>query len=253
MKKLIRNYLATKGYLIISRKALRKHPKEEISNYYGIEESSIPYLKSAMNGGLKEKLIQNGKTKWLEVGCGGTFDDNFTYIDLFPETLVNKKGKYHRIDIINLTESDVTKLGKFDLIRMQHVFEHFTPEDGLKVLGNCAKLLNHDGYILITSPDLMKHISLYLSGTIRNDFEWAHRRISSDSPNSFYFSVYAHSMRFEEHKWCYDAEGLIYQLKQSGRFNNIIEVKLGDELANIPFTHNRPKEDVCVIGQLIST
>jgi hypothetical protein len=37
-------------------------------------------------------------------------------------------------------------------------------------------------------------------------------------------------MRFEEHKWCYDADGLIYQLKQSGRFNNIIEVKLGDEL-----------------------
>jgi hypothetical protein len=58
--------------LIISRKALRKHPKEEIINYYGIEESSIPYLKSAMNGGLKEKLIQNGKTKWLEVGSGGT-------------------------------------------------------------------------------------------------------------------------------------------------------------------------------------
>lgn len=250
MKKIIRSYLAKKGYLIISRKALQKHPKEEISKYYGVEETSIPYLKSALNGGLKEKLIKEGRTNWLDIGCGGTFDEYFTYIDLFPETLVKKNGKYHRIDIVNLTEIEVNKLGKFDLIRMQHVFEHFTPEDGILVLQNCAKLLYDDGYLLITTPDLKKHISLYLSGNIRENFDWALRRINPESPDSFYFSVFAHSMRFEEHKWCYDAEGLIYQLNRSGKFKNIIEIKLGDELANIPFTHNRPKEDVCVVGQL---
>lgn len=238
------------GYLVISKKTLSKYSPAKLNIYFGLEQEAIPYLESTLNGGIREKLIQEGKTRWLEIGCGGTFEKFFTYLDLFPETLVNKKRKYHRIDITNLKNKEVENLGKFDLIRMQHVFEHFTPEDGLKVLDNCAELLKTDGYILITTPDLKKYVNLYLSGTIRNNFEWAHKRINSDSPNSFYFSVYTHSMRYEEHKWCYDVEGLMYQLNMCGKFKNIIEIKLGDELSNIPFTHNRPNEDVCVIGQL---
>lgn len=250
MKKLINRILNQFGYLLISRKALRKRTPPELADLYQIKENSIPVLKSSLNGGLKEKLISEGKSRWLEIGCGGSFEDNFTYIDLFPETLVNKKGKYFRIDIKNLTELDENKLGKFDLIRMQHVFEHFKPEEGLVVLNNCAKLLNHDGYILISAPDLRKYMAMYLQGSIKEDYDWALKRINPDSPDSFFFSMFTHSVPYEEHKWCYDSEGLIFQLNKCGKFKNIEEIKLTDELSNIPFTHNRPKEDVCVIGQL---
>ena len=236
--------------MIISRKALRKRTPAEIVALYQIETENIPVLESSLNGGLSEKLKREGKTRWLEIGCGGTFDENFTYIDLFPETLVGKKGKYFRVDITNLTELDEKKLGKFDLIRMQHVFEHFTPEDGRVVLNNCARLLNPEGYILISTPDLRKYISMYWKGSIRKDFDWALSRIAADSPDSFFFSMYTHSVQYEEHKWCYDAEGLIYQLIQSNKFKNIREIKFDDDLMNIPFTHNRPREEVCVFGQL---
>ena len=249
MKRLINKILNRFGYLIISRKALRKRTPAEIAALYQIETENIPVLESYLNGGLCEKLKREGKTRWLEIGCGGTFDENFTYIDLFPETLVGKKGKYFRVDITNLTELDEKKLGKFDLIRMQHVFEHFTPEDGFVVLKNCARLLNPEAYILISTPDLRKYITLYQQGTIRNGFDWALSRIAADSPDSFFFSMYTHSVQYEEHKWCYDAEGLIYQLKNCAIFKNIREIKIGDELSNIPFTHNRPLEDVCVIAQ----
>lgn len=58
-------------------------------------------------------------------------------------------------------------------------------------------------------------------------------------------------MPFESHKWCYDYEGLKYILEEIGEFENIKELKLNDELTNIPFTHNRPEEDVCIVAQKI--
>lgn len=238
------------GYLIISKKAIKNNPMYDLSKKHNLEEAEIIFITANTNGGLRDKLIEERKTRWLDIGCGGTFEDNFIYIDLFPETIVNKKDKYFRIDVINATDSELNKLGKFDLIRMQHVFEHFTPEDGRKVLNNCSKLLEKDGYILITTPNLKMYVHLYLSGKIREKFEWAHKRIEEDSPNSFYFSIFSHSMLFEKHKWCYDAEGIIYQFEFTHKFKNIREVKLNDEYANIPFTHNRPDEDVCVVAQL---
>jgi predicted SAM-dependent methyltransferase len=142
------------------------------------------------------------------------------------------------------------KLGKFDLIRMQHVFEHFSYEEGRQVLKNCAKLLEKNGVILITVPDLRIHIRHYLKGTYKKwGFRWwAHNRIPEDSPNSFYFSIYTHSMPHEQHKWCYDFDGLRYQLEACGEFKNIRQLRATHALASSPFTHNRPEEDVCAIA-----
>ncbi|MFC5413075.1 methyltransferase domain-containing protein [Larkinella bovis] len=250
IKRMVINLLDKFGFIVFTKKTINNYKISQIEEFHSSLKSKGDYLKAHSNGGLREKLLSEKKTRWLEIGCGGTFDDYFTYIDLFPETLVTEKGRYYRMDIVNATDTSLSRLGKFDLIRLQHVFEHFTPESGRAVLDNCAKLLNKDGYILISTPDLKKYISFYLSGKIRENYDWALNRIHKDSPNSFYFSIFSHSVPFEKHEWCYDAEGLIYQLEQCGKFKNIREVTLGDELANIPFTHNRPSEDVCVVGQL---
>ncbi|GAB3993214.1 hypothetical protein GCM10028807_27910 [Spirosoma daeguense] len=250
MKKGVINLLDKLGFIVFTKKTIKSYKTNQIESIHPSLLGKGSYIKAGENGGLRAKLLIENKKRWLEVGCGGTFDDHFTYIDLFPETLVNKKGKYYRIDMTTVTDSILEKLGKFDLIRMQHVFEHFTPETGLTVLKNCAKLLNKDGYILISTPDLKKYINLYLTGQIRQESDWALNRISKESPASFYFSVFSHSVPTEKHEWCYDAEGLLYQLTRSGEFKNMQEVTLSDELANIPFTHNRPNEDVCVVAQL---
>ena len=202
---------------------------------------------------LAERLVRAGKTRWLDVGCGGIFDKGFHYVDLFQPEILDPavKGRYYRADIVNAPSHELTKLGKFDLVRMQHVFEHFTLEEGQKVLKNCALLLKKGGLIVISVPDLRINIQRYLEGRYKSwsGFNWwAHKRIPKNSPDSFYFSIFAHSMPFESHKWCYDAEGLVYQLKHTGRYRKIRELKLDDPLANVPFTHNRPTEDVCVIA-----
>lgn len=250
MKQVIINLLDKLGFVVFTKKTIRSYKVAQLEGIHPSLNGKGSFLKAHSNGGLRQKLIAERKTRWLEIGCGGTFDDYFTYVDLFPETLVKQKGRYYRMDMVNATEESLERLGKFDLIRMQHVFEHFTPEAGRTVLDNCAKLLNPGGYVLISTPDLKKYIDFYQTGQIRDNYEWALNRIPKDSPNSFYFSIFSHSLPFEKHEWCYDAEGLIYQLRQSGRFSSIREISLDDELANIPFTHNRPSEDVCVIGQL---
>jgi len=250
MKQFLSGILDKLGFMVVTKRKIKTYQLAKLEQEYPMLEDKGIFIKARANGGLKEKLVAQGKTRWLEIGCGGTFDDYFVYIDLFPETLVNQKGKYYRLDMVNATDESLQKLGKFDLIRMQHVFEHFTPEAGRTVLENCAKLLNKDGYILISTPDLRKYIGFYLSGQIRNNFDWALNRIPKDSPNSFYFSVFSHSLPFEKHEWCYDAEGLLYQMETVGKFKNAREITLEDEMANIPFTHNRPNEDVCVLAQL---
>jgi len=201
--------------------------------------------------GLSQQLTAAGRTRWLDVGCGADFAPGFEYLDILPIGAVPEELRrhYYRADIANLTDRDLAQLGRFDLGRMQHTLEHFGFEDGVRVLGNCAEILNPGGMILVTVPDLLKHIRAYL----KNDYdsvpgfrEWAQERVPDDAPPSAYFSVFKHSLAYEPHKWCYDYDGLSYQLRRTGRFTSITRLEMRDPLAEVPFTHNRPAEDVCV-------
>ena len=204
---------------------------------------------------LRGELVAAGRTRWLDVGCGTEFSPGFEYLDIFPEGFAGEeiRDRYHRVDIANLTARDAAELGRFDLVRMQHTLEHFGFEDGLRVLENCAELLAPDGIVLITVPDLLTHIRLYL----KNEYDrlpgfrdWARSRIPADAPPSAYFSVFTHSLAYEPHKWCYDFAGLAYQITRTGRFGEITRLRVSDPLAEVPFTHNRPDEDLCVYARL---
>lgn len=202
---------------------------------------------------LHDKLVKEKRNRWLDVGCGGNFEEGFYYLDIFPEGIIESghKERYFRSDVLHFSTEDLKKLGKFDLVRMQHTFEHFSFEEGQRVLKNCAKILKKDGIILISTPDLRVHIKKYLNNSYKNwegYKEWANQRIPKDAPDSFYFSMFAHSLPYEQHKWCYDSKGLIYQINAAGAFKGIKELKFDSLLSSKPFTHNRPEEDVCVMA-----
>lgn len=199
---------------------------------------------------LHDVLISEGRTKWLDIGNGGRFDDGFEYVDILPPS--KKRLKYHKINVIEASDKELASLGKFDLIRMQHFLEHLEFEDGLKLLKRLPLMMAKDSYLLITVPDLRIHIKSYLKGSYNKwgGFGWwAHKRIPLNSPSSFYFSIIAHSMPWESHKWCYDYEGLEFLVRKASKYKNIRNLKVNDKLSNVPFTHNRPEEDVCIIAQ----
>ena len=247
------------GFVLIPAREARD--RDHLVKNYGLRNKDVIRLNATPKGGLRQHLIANQQTKWLEIGCGGTLEQDFHYIDLFPEGVVDRsfQGRYSRIDIVHAGESQLQKLGKFDLVRMQHVFEHFAPEDGREVLRRCASLLNPRGYLLITTPDLRIFAKTYLNDGFKGNpqMESFNReavkngRANAESPDSFYFSVFAHSLLHERHLWCYDFDGLKYLLEETGSFEDIQELGLDHPLTDFPFTHNRPEEDVCVLARKV--
>lgn len=209
---------------------------------------------------LKNNLIRLNRTKWLDIGSS-LFNEGFYCLNIHSPSLVKDelRERYFQYDVVTLNQEQLQNLGKFDLIRMQHVFEHFSLEDGQNVLKNCLELLVPDGYLIITVPDLRIHIQSYLDGYMwmKPYVEFTRNRIPDHkAPSSFIFSMYAHQGGYspipshgDEHKWCYDYEGLRYQVEKVGGFKNIRRLGLLHSDANIPFTHNRPHEDVCLLAQ----
>lgn len=201
---------------------------------------------------LKTWLLSQNKTKWLDIGSSKLLPDtNFKYLDIFdPGSLANEIKKiYFQVDI---TKPILNDLGKFDFIRLQHVFEHFTYEEADIVLENISKLLNKNGILLITVPSLDIFISRYITSTIEEIplfKSWANTRILKQSPKSDYFSIFTHSVLYEQHKWCYNQKGLINKINKSNNFVNIKKLHLFHNLSSIPFTHNRPEQDLCVIAK----
>jgi predicted SAM-dependent methyltransferase len=251
----INRILSNFGVLVIPARELGN--RDRLVNDYGLREHDILKLKESLNGGLRRHLVENDKRRWLEIGCGGTLADDFYYIDIFPEGIVDGsfRDRYSRLDIANASAQDLEKLGRFDLVRMQHVFEHFAPEDGRRVLEKCGSLLNPGGFLLISTPDLRIHVNAYLSAGYKDNVRMesynssARKRIPEDAPDSFYFSVFAHSLLYEKHLWCYDFDGLKYMLDKTDLFEDIEQIGLDHAFASFPFTHNRPEEDVCVLAR----
>jgi predicted SAM-dependent methyltransferase len=205
---------------------------------------------------LKEKLIKENKTRWLDIGCGKNFEEGFYYLDIKPKRKVPWKyrKRYFQMNILKVLDRELKTMGTFDLIRMQHVIEHFSYKEAKIVIKNVAKLLKKEGYFLITTPNLRINIQMYLKKNykfIKNFKNWAEKKIPKNAPASFYFAIFAYNLPKDPHKWCYDYEGLKYLLESSGYFKEIRELKFSDPLASFPFTHNRPETDLCIICKRI--
>ncbi len=245
MKFLLNKLLQSFGYVLLKKQELKSGKPIE-----GITKYDHANARGKAGWGLDTELRNAGKTAWLEIGTGGRDDDGFIKVDIldFPEG--QTPANYRKLDIINAKDEELTALGSFDLIRMQHVFEHFTPEDGLKVLNNCSKLLKPDGYIIVSTPNIDIVIDHYLKGNIREiNNGWGKERIGEDAPDSFVFSIFTHSVLSEPHMWCYNGEGLVHQFKKTGMYKDITVLNMDHPLASIPFTHNRPAEDVVVLAR----
>jgi predicted SAM-dependent methyltransferase len=213
------------------------------------------YLRRLKNNrhSLKQVLVSTDRTRWLDMGSSSRFSEGFYFADLHPasETPENMRDKYFQFNPARASDAETGRLGKFHLIRMQHVFEHLTMEDGVKCLEKCHQLLEDDGYLLITVPDLKIFVKNYRQKKIHKMAfaDWARTRIPQDAPESFYFSLFSHSFPNQQHMWCYDEEGLKYQLNRTKKFKNVERLSVFHPLADIPFTHNRPEEELCVLAQ----
>jgi len=212
------------------------------------------------NNSLERQLMRNGKTRWLDIG-GSKPEQGFKCLDITDpkEVAPEERKNFYSANNLHLTTTDYANLGKFDLVRMQHLFEHFSPEEGSEVILAVSRLLDPGGYLLMTVPDLRLHVKAYLESYRRaGDYvEFVRKmRIPQDAPASFIFSTYGHQEGYaphitpgQAHKWCYDYDGLEYQVRKGGQFRDTKCLDILHPLASVPFTHNRWLEDVCLLAQ----
>ena len=121
----------------------------------------------------------------LNLGCGSQVINGWINVDyalgarlaklpLFRK--VNKLIKIFNLDwdnrifIHNLTKPFPWQDCSVDIVYCSHTLEHFSPEDGVRFLNECHRVLKKDGIIRIIVPDFRYFVYEYLKGNLKPIF-----------------------------------------------------------------------------------
>ena len=94
--------------------------------------------------------------KYLNVGCGGHFSTNAEWTNL--DFVSTGSG----VIAHNLLQGIPFEKDRFDFVYHSHVLEHFSREDGEKLIQECNRVLKQNGVLRIVIPDLERIAREYL-------------------------------------------------------------------------------------------
>lgn len=159
----------------------------------------------------------------LNLGCGEVFFAGWINVDLEDRRKANL--------LWNLADRFPLPDECCSLIYSEHLMEHFSVEDGLKILCECRRLLVPRGVLRIAMPDLEHCVESYVKDSWRPDFErWEELRGVKTRCEALNVS-----MRWWGHLWLYDRTELHRRLGEAG-FNQIRDTEWGkssvEELRN---------------------
>lgn len=105
-------------------------------------------------------------------------------------------------------------------INVSHMLEHFTRDDGRRLLADCRRVLEPNGCLRISCPDLRRYAVAYANADAtffeRADISWANRyRGLTTFGDRFIGKAYDNDIMFG-HKWFYDAESAMLLAREAG-------------------------------------
>jgi len=174
-------------------------------------------------------LLRFRKNLKLNLGAGGT-----------------RIKEYINVDSLFIRETDLLcslnhlpcfiKNGNVTTIYASHIFEHFTEKELNKILKICFDLLQNNGILRISVPDIDKIVKIYNNN-------WEHFQTKGNAPwNGLIYG--GQSSRFDFHKTGFNFNWLSFLLEQIG-FKDIEEYDAkkfteqnnfqDSSLANAPF------------------
>ena len=103
------------------------------------------------------------------------------------------------------------KENTFDGIFCEHVLEHFTNENGIKLLVECRRILKKGGVLRIVVPDGHKILSAYFNDP-QKITNYKQVQFPMEAVNTWFYQRY-------EHQCIYDAAYMMGTLKKAG-FND---------------------------------
>jgi predicted SAM-dependent methyltransferase len=140
----------------------------------------------------------------LNLGCGEVFFKGWVNVDY---------DCAHKANLIwDLTQPLPLPNGSCSLIYSEHVMEHFTVEDGLKIFRECHRLLEPGGTLRVAMPDLARCVEAYVGDSWRPDFQrWEELRSVKTRCEALNVAL-----RRWGHLWLYDREELHRRLGEAG-------------------------------------
>jgi predicted SAM-dependent methyltransferase len=97
------------------------------------------------NGQIK-RYMRSHEPRCLRLGAGRHLDSDWLSFDLFPT-------HWHTV-LMDARRPFPFPNESVDVIQCEHMIEHISYEDGLRMLSECHRILRKDGLIRIATPDL---------------------------------------------------------------------------------------------------
>ncbi len=165
----------------------------------------------ALDRDIAERYLAQTKEPKLHIGCGDNLLAGWLNADYFPAS-----GDIMHIDA---TQPFPFKDGTFDYIFSEHMIEHISYNDGVKMLAECRRTLKPSGTLRISTPDLA-----FLLGLARPDkselqrayIKWAARTFIAGAPEDNAAFVINNFVRDWGHTFLYDENTLRKAMTTAG-------------------------------------
>jgi predicted SAM-dependent methyltransferase len=167
-----------------------------------------------------EKYSYAIEIKKLHIGCGERILQGWLNSDYFPSS--------DKILYLDATKSFPFESNEFDYIFSEHMIEHISYDQGLRLLTECYRVLKPGGKVRISTPDLSFIINLYRNNKsiIQKDYiKWSIDNFINSAPLYEVTFVINNFVRRWGHKFIYDEKLLRYSLEKVG-FANITKCDL---------------------------
>lgn len=183
--------------------------------------------KSALHLPLTRQALEAAEIRGVQFGCGARLQRSALNLDLvgFADVRLDatRAGRVFLVDDAHFLHHDVThplpaEDGAFDWAYSEHLVEHVTPQQAVLWLKDVRRVLRPGGLLRLTTPDLERYASAYVSRDEAFFAEHA-RRLSElglpAMPTRRAFMV-NQIFQFWGHRWIYDADELAHVLARAG-------------------------------------
>ena len=149
------------------------------------------------------RYVAHSNVRKLNIGCGDYLLADWLNTDCSPAT--------PKVMYLDATQPLPFKEETFDYIFSEHLIEHISYWDGVKMLTECFRVLKRSGKIRISTPDLAFLIDLTRADKTnlqRGYIKWAANTFTPGAPDDNEVFVINNFMRCWGHTFIYDENTL---------------------------------------------
>ena len=168
------------------------------------------------------QYLQSHTVRKLQIGSGPNHIPGWLTTDIVPRS--------NDVVYLDATQPFPMADGTFDYVFSEHLIEHISWQNGLRMLRECRRVLNPGGIVRIATPDLAVMLGLYREdrdALADRYIEWITDRFLPDIEMYKASFVINNAFRNWGHQFLYDEELLEMAMRQAG-FTDIVRFAPGE-------------------------